>query len=247
MAAATFIWLGSRRSRKHPLHDKGKLLDIATSRGLPVPNGGILLHELYALLLQEGVIQWGQEFLVVSDPDWLCEIFYNEIRFPRLANPVAVRTAFASGETAVSQLNIDFQNPTALANSLCAVWSAAAPANETRRDVLVMEMVPRQTTGTAVTCTTQPHDTVQFQQANTTASLELPKLSGWKRPSPDIPPFAQRLQQLLRGVRRTFGPADWQIEWADDGKICWLLQVNSSLSASLAPSPPAQSPNAPLT
>jgi hypothetical protein len=30
---------------------------------------------------------------------------------------------------------------------------------------------------------------------------------------------------LLGGVRRTFGRGDWSIKWADDGRICWLLEV----------------------
>jgi hypothetical protein len=36
----------------------------------------------------------------------------------------------------------------------------------------------------------------------------------------------QRLQQLLRGVRRTFGQGNWQIDWLDDGRICWLIQID---------------------
>jgi hypothetical protein len=30
---------------------------------------------------------------------------------------------------------------------------------------------------------------------------------------------------LLRGARRTFGDDDWMIEWIDDGRICWLIQI----------------------
>lgn len=238
MALETFIWLGSKRSRKHPIGDKGKLLDIAASRGLPVPSGGILLHELYQLLRDADVLSQQGQRVTAREPNWLYETFYEEIRFPRLEKPVAVRAAFASTgmtaanshshHTAVPQLNVNFLNPTALSNSLCAVWSGALrQPGGARQDVLVMEMALRQVTGTAVTYATHAHDSAYFQRETSAAALEMPKLSGWKRPSPDLPPFAQRLQQLLRGVRRTFGPTNWQIEWVDDGKICWLLQVTS--------------------
>ena len=43
----------------------------------------------------------------------------------------------------------------------------------------------------------------------------------------DKPPlaFSRRLQTLLRDARRTFGSRDWDIEWADDGERCWLIQI----------------------
>ena len=34
-----------------------------------------------------------------------------------------------------------------------------------------------------------------------------------------------RLQALLRDIRRWLGNRDWDIEWADDGRICWLVQL----------------------
>lgn len=220
MAVTPFIWLGAKRTRKHPVSDKGKLLDIAASRGLPVPNGGILLHELYQLLLTEGVIVLHEQRVTVADPTWLHETLHTGARFPRLGKPVAVRAAFAPGSEHVpARLDVDFDNPQALSNSLCAIWSAAAPA--ARRDVLVMEMVTRQVAGTAVTDPTQPHDAIHSEHTFT-----IPQLTGWQRPTASLPSYAQRLQQLLRGVRRTFGPtAPWRIEWVDDGAICWLVQI----------------------
>lgn len=216
------------------MSDKGKLLDIATSRGLPVPNGGILLHELYQFLLDEGVLVQSQGHVTVVDPNWLYEAIYEGIRFPRLHKPVAVRAAFDHQEkvapytsaAALPHLHVDFCQPAALTHSLCEVWSAAlAQPADTRRDVLVMEMITRQSVGTAVISPAHSDDTAQIWQGTESYTLKLPKLGTWKRPSPQLPVFAQRLQQLLRGIRRTFGAEIAQIEWVDDGHICWLIQV----------------------
>jgi rifampicin phosphotransferase len=56
--------------------------------------------------------------------------------------------------------------------------------------------------------------------------LLLPQLRSGERADENLPGFARRLQMLLRGVRRTFGRGAWRVEWADDGEVCWLLQVN---------------------
>jgi pyruvate,water dikinase len=55
----------------------------------------------------------------------------------------------------------------------------------------------------------------------------LPKLRRFERrggPLASAGPRA-RLQALLREVRRVFGAGDLDLEWADDGGTCWLLQV----------------------
>ncbi|MEM7800253.1 MAG: PEP-utilizing enzyme, partial [Chloroflexota bacterium] len=35
----------------------------------------------------------------------------------------------------------------------------------------------------------------------------------------------KRLQRLIGAVRNLFGDEEWDIEWADDGSTCWLLQI----------------------
>lgn len=80
------------------------------------------------------------------------------------------------------------------------------------------------------------------------ASLDLPKLRGWEKPGnfrfqlldlgldqvksepesktcQEVYGFGPRLQSLLKRARREFGAGDWDIEWADDGKRCWLIQI----------------------
>ncbi len=55
-------------------------------------------------------------------------------------------------------------------------------------------------------------------------NLQLP-ITSYQLPINYQSPFALRLQRLLHDVRRTFGLGDWDIEWADDGIRCWLVQI----------------------
>ncbi|MCA9970413.1 MAG: hypothetical protein KC425_09375, partial [Anaerolineales bacterium] len=77
MPMLPFIWLGARRTRKYPVAAPARLLDTAASRGLPVPAGGILLHEFYALLLREGVLLAENGRLHTPDPAWLHETLFD--------------------------------------------------------------------------------------------------------------------------------------------------------------------------
>jgi pyruvate,water dikinase len=89
-----------------------------------------------------------------------------------------------------------------------------------------MEMVTAELAGTALTGPGVAGARVTVTMSPTgKQSLVLPPLGTWQRPSPHLPAYAQRLQQLLRGLRRTFGQGDWGVAWADDGRICWMLQV----------------------
>ena len=59
------------------------------------------------------------------------------------------------------------------------------------------------------------------------SSFQIPHpTSHISHPPSHIPnPTSLRLQTLLKDIRRTFGPGDWDIEWADDGRRCWLVQL----------------------
>jgi hypothetical protein len=118
---------------------------------------------------------------------------------------------------------MDINEPGALTESLSAIWSRAI-AESGRRDVLIMEFILGQREGTAKSLAESAVDEHLFWEEGQPIH-PLPKLGPWQRPSTDAPPYIQRLQQLLRGVRRTFGRADWRVEWVDDGRICWLLAL----------------------
>jgi rifampicin phosphotransferase len=238
-----FIWLGSGRSKKYKVGNKGRLLDQAARAGLPVPNGGILLDEFYVIARREGVVEESGDRIVVPDSEWLHTVLQRDARFPSLPGQVAVRSAFAAEDRPdaslagyfTTKLHVDFDDPRQMADALRAVWSSAlARAGDFRRDVLVMEMVAAQTAGVAFTEAAFEDDLVNFTRGTADSlvsgavageMLQIPQLRGWEAVTSDLPPFAQRLQKLLRGVRRTFGAGDWDVEWADDGAVCWLVQV----------------------
>lgn len=212
-----FIWLGSGRAKKWDVAPKGRHLDQAAKAGLPVPPGAILLDELFQLLLNEGVVVMDNGRITTPDLNWLHETIYQSVRFPHLDKPVAVRTTSTIPIT--PHLDVDFADPVQLSHSLCEVWSQLTG----RRDVLVMEMKNIAVMGTAVTAHPHDHDTIHIPNKS---PLSLPQLSRWQHPPADSPAHLQRLQQLLRGVRRTFGTGEWQIDWLDDGRICWLIQID---------------------
>jgi hypothetical protein len=223
MAQALFIWLGAKRAEKRGVGEPGVLLDRATRAGLPVPRGGILLDDFYHSALNDGLFAVANGRLTCPDPLLLHDALYEAIRFPQLPKPVVVRPIFSPTDGRFpSQVNVHFTDPVQLADSLSAVYTSALaqPAN-VRRDVMVMEMVDVVVSGTAVTDTSDPSDTITYDDQ----SMTVPQLGHFQRASSDVPPFAQRLQKLLRGVRRTLGKGNWRIEWADDDDVCWLTQI----------------------
>ena len=218
---AHFVWLGAARAEKRGVSQQGVLLDRATRVGLPVPRGGILLDDFYNIALADELFVVGDGRLTCPDPTRLHEVLYQAVRFPKLERPVAVRPIFSPKNGRFpAQLNVHFTDPSSLAHALSAVYSSALDRPATlRRDVLVMEMVDSVVAGTAVTHTNQSTDTLTYNQQD----LAIRQLGRFQATSPDLPPFAQRLQKLLRGIRRTFGKGNWRSSWGDDGEICWLL------------------------
>ena len=236
MKKTPFVWLGANRARKWPVGEKALLLDKAASAGLPVPGGAILLDELFHLFLDAGVMvvagtatsaSSGQAVTDV-DAEWLFESLYDGIHFPRFDQPMVVRAAFsATGYeqrpvASAAKFDVDMGDPDELARALCSVWSVSPdPEIAFRRDVLVMEMVQGEVGGTAVI----DSETTTDQIATQDDTYELPQLTGFfARTDSSLPPHAQRLQKLLRGVRRTFGEGSWQVDWLDDGEICWIIR-----------------------
>ncbi|MBK8987315.1 MAG: hypothetical protein IPM39_14770 [Chloroflexi bacterium] len=233
MNKTPFLWLGANRARKWPVGDKVRLLDHAAQASLPVPPGAVLLDELFGLLLDAGVIAVQNGLVTAVDADWLHETFYESARFPRLDTPMIMRAAFSldgadqPGDPLYApQRAIHLTDPAQLAAGLQRVWSLAGAPTHLRRDVLVMKMVAAEMLGTAVTALhSQDHITYHPPDA-APESLDLAQLGRFARPDPGLPPFAQRLQMLLRGARRSFPTATWQIDWLDDGRVCWLIQVH---------------------
>jgi pyruvate,water dikinase len=113
-----------------------------------------------------------------------------------------------------------------------AVTEVRASADEgamaSRRDVLVMCMVDARHAGVAFS---EPgtYDDLVNVVAGTAEHLVSGGVEGQRRELPRLERveagWPRRLQKLLRRVRRHFGDRPWDIEWADDGHRCWLLQI----------------------
>ena len=223
-----FVWLGSKRAAKNGVGREGVLLDLAMRRNLPVPNGGILLDSFYQLCLEEGVamVQAGQ--VVVPEPEALNELLFTAVRFPQFQTTTTLRTLFPELENL--EIPLAPQQPTALAHALEVAWTTALQQVPTgARALLLLETAVVRQRGTAIMHSGEKDDEVTVLAPELTAVFEqfaLPQLQRWGRNKADGPDYVQRLQMLLRGVRRTFGEEVRHVRWADDGKICWLLQLD---------------------
>lgn len=247
------LWLplGYGSAAKYGIGPKAALLDVARRYGLPVPTGIILVDEAWRRALGVGLVRRHDDgSLSLTDGSRL--VF--AIGFPNfeweLPGPFAVRSAFSAEDGATqslagyftSRLNVDGREPAQMAEALRAVWESAeryaAEFGELRRDVLIMRMVDAKHSGVAFTEHAYADDLVNFTEgladklvsgAVAGESLSLPKLRAGEKPHADLPDWAQRLQILLREVRRVFSHRrsgrDWDIEWADDGEQCWLVQI----------------------
>ena len=246
MKKSPFVWLGANRARKSPVGQKALLLDKAASAGLPVPGGAILLDELFQLFLEEGVIAVHGTAVSCSDPDWLFESLYDGIRFPLIDQPTILRAAFSALTdehmpiVSDAKSHVDMNDLDELARALCSLWSVSPkPEMAFRRDVLVMEMVKGEVWGTAVSTKLSAGvtttDTLTDQITTQDTVFEIPQLTGFfPRTDSNLFPYAQRLQKLLRGIRRTFGAGSWQVDWLDDGEICWISKVARLQSGKVA-------------
>lgn len=224
MATTTFIWLGSGRAKRRGVGPKGLYLDQAAKAGLPVPAGAILLDELYRIFVEKGVAVERDGRVIVPDHELLFNTLYYSARLPRFLRPAAVRAGFGDYYAPPARLGVDMNDATAVAAALAAIWSAASRST-TRADILVMDMVASAHAGTAVTRQGTAEDVVTTTGGPPGEQVGLSQLRGWAGPAESEPPHLRRLQMLLRGVRRTFGRGEWQINWIDDGQICYLIQV----------------------
>lgn len=189
---------------------KAAWLDRARQAGLPVPEGWIVLAGAA-----------GPFDLPATEGLW------------------AVRSAFAAEDGAqeslagffASALRVAAQDVNQAIERVRA--SAARRAGSFRRDVLICRMVDARHAGVAFTQRDFEDDLVNYTLGTGERlvsgeipgeACELPKRHRGERGSA-LTAFAPRLQALLRRVRELFGEGDWDVEWADDGRVCWLLQV----------------------
>lgn len=224
-----FLRLGAGKTRRYPLAQQAIWLDRAAQAGLPTPPGIILLDEGWQRLLADDIIRLEGADVHVDGADILLHSF----ALHALPRPVAVRPLLAGGAAAplASRLDVPPDEPRALIHAVIDVWQTGhLRPNVTRRDVLIMDMVAAQECGLALLHSGQAEDGVQRTDKPGGQALEpaqpLPRLTAWQRPSAPTPTL-RRLQQLLRGVRRSLGAeiAYARLAWVDDGRSCWLWGI----------------------
>lgn len=179
------------------------LLARCATSGLRVPDGAVLLND--------------------GAPPTSCPL---DLFPPRAL--VAIRPAVGAP--------VPYDDAVALTAALTAAYGVG-------RDVLVLRAVDAVHSGTARLLA--PMDLVQAVEGEASGLLlgTVPEVLGlrvpalrrklqrphrggddWRTP---LPPWGMRLSRLLRGVRRAVGAGGRTVEWADDGRVCWLVQVST--------------------
>jgi hypothetical protein len=231
MNKSPFIWLGAGRAKKRGVARRGRHLDAAARAGLPVPEGAILLDELFRIFLHEGVVEQVGPDVIVPDPIWLLEVLYRDVRFPRLQKtadvwPILADQDQSSPAPGVVTYEVDLEDAEKLAAALSNAWSFLEEDN-CRRDVSIVTHIEGKTAGRAQSSAEDVEDIVTVFSGAGEESVNLPRLGRWKRPSQEFAPFLRRVQMLLRGVRRTLGDEEVvDFNWTDDGRVCWITLFN---------------------
>lgn len=249
MMTPLFIWLGSGRASRRKVDSPGQWLDRAAQAGLPVPPGAILLDEFYRLAVGEGLVvaeEGGR--LIVPDAELLHNTLLHSVRLPRFDHPVNIRPVTCRSQLSATATNlqpVNFSMANEVAEALTGAWSVRSQSDEVARlDVLIIETVASLVYGSAISGESGAEDEVVYRLTDPSVSNEtngdgrliLPRIDRYRRSQVDTPPFAHRLQLLLRGLRRTIGEDRRIVHWADDGRICFVLRIDPPVMTGV-PSP----------
>ena len=218
------VVLGGSDRRAADVSPKASMLHRAALAGVTIPVCIVIPDALYASWLAEG-----------------CPLP------PELTSSlVAVRSAFSSEDNPrhahagmfESVLRVPGNEPAAVAVAAAHV-RASGDDRELRRDVIIMTMIEAKHAGVAFTEREHEDDLVNLV-AGTAEDLMTGKVAGQTLDIPRcrrgedtdvlLPSWAQRLQRVLQLVRELanvnrWGSGDWDVEWADDGTVCWVVQL----------------------
>lgn len=221
---------------------KGVRLAQASRDGIAVPSSMVILEEGLQAIQALDLLATQQGRLVPRDEGLFIEALGLFHALSNLSPRIAVRTLTDTDSPYPlpvqgihgSSLRVDRRDPSGLSQAICGVWSAVQHLDGHRRnDVLLMSMVEPQFAGMALTVRGFEDDWVNYvagsadglsRGVTTGMALSLPRIYRGEEPNAKLP-FSQRLQQLLRQVRNVFGDKQWEIEWADDGETCWLIEI----------------------
>ncbi len=219
--------LGSGRVVASGAGAKAANLDRAAAAGIDVPNGFVVPD---GVALDDTSMSWSIAAASIS-----------------LGPTVAVRSAFSAEDGEATAMAGRFETELGVENVESAVIAAVERVRASgevvpsaRRDVLVMQMVKAQRAGVLFTEQQFEDDLVNVVSgladslvsgAEAGEELRLAKVRWLERPDKSLPPWQQRLALLMREVRAEFGEREWDIEWADDGETCWLVQLRPITAA----------------
>ncbi len=159
---------------------------------------------------------------------------------------VAIRSAFSTEDAPheshagqfASVLRVPSDDRVALAAAVSRVRSSGERAAG-HRDLIVMRFVDARHAGVAFTEREHEDDLVNMVDGTSEElltgkvsgqTLEIPRVRRGEPSDVLLPPWAQRLQRVLQLVRELasvnrWGSGDWDLEWADDGTTCWVVQL----------------------
>ncbi len=216
--------LGTGRIVAAGVGPKAANLDRAAAAGIAVPAGFVIAHRQPASLGRDDLAILGHGKVAVrsafsaEDATSTAMAGYFDTELDVAPNAVAIRSAIES-----------------VRGSAARVRAAGVPVPaSTRLDVLLMRQVEAEHAGVLFTEAQFEDDLVNVVDGLAATlvsggepggSFRLAKLRRFERPDRSLPPWQQRLARLMRSVRQTFGELDWDIEWADDGETCWLVQI----------------------
>lgn len=237
--ADEILQLGFGIAASRGIGNKASLLDKASGAGLPVPRGFIITDEALNRLIASGSAIKSSTSISLSKESELISL----AGFKQLRPPFAVRSAFSTEDTTHRSLAGFFRSrlfvmPNQLDDALSDVWSSALNYEGSfRHDVLLMEMVTAKHSGVAFTQDEYLDDLINYTTGTADRlvagevegeSLLLPKAGTSLPESHKLTgrlQFAERLRRLLHRIRKVFECGNWDIEWADDGSRCWLIQI----------------------
>ena len=216
--------LGGVDSRAYAAAPKASMLHRAALAGVPIPLGAVVLDADHDAWIGDG-----------------CPL-PTELQ----SSMLAVRSAFATEDTArVSQagtfasiLRVAGNDPQAVAAAAAQV-RASGEGMVVKRDLIVMKFIDAKHAGVAFTEREHEDDLVNMVQGTAEdllagkvagQTLDIPRCRRGETTDVLLPAWAQRLQRVLQLIRELdgvnrWGSGDWDVEWADDGNICWVVQL----------------------
>lgn len=243
MARSAFVIpLQQRHLVSRGVSAKALRLAKAHRGGIAVPSAMVLCEEGWQAIRELDLLATQQERLVPRDEALFIDALGLFNSLSGLAPRIAVRTLtdtdfpypLAVQGIHATSLRVDRRDPAGLSRAICGVWSAIQHLERRHRgDVLLMSMVEPQFAGMALVARGFEDDWVNYvagvgdglaRGTVTGMAMSLPRIYRGEQAHAKLP-FAQRLQQLLRRVRQVFGDYQWEVEWADDGETCWLIEI----------------------